>query len=109
MTYDAAVKEKQWGNEILTQRLAIANKATTLNADALTLLVLKLAEYEGRYQVARQARKAQANGGTALTAATGIVENGADDEWSGRKNDVRRAKFDGVLAEFTDIARSERF
>lgn len=34
-----------------------------------------------------------------MTAITEVVLRGADDSWSGRRNDVSRSRYDGVLAE----------
>lgn len=40
---------------------------------------------------------------TVLDAALRLLEAGADDNWSGRGNDVRRARFDGVREAVRDV------
>lgn len=40
-----------------------------------------------------------------IDAMSDALTLGADDEWSGRANDVRRARFDGVRAAAKDVLR----
>jgi hypothetical protein len=109
MKYDAETRYAQWAREVRSEQAKIADAAKDNDAYTLTSMVNRLAYVEGRMKVANAAMKAEAHGASALTGAIVVVEDGAGDTSTSRVNDVRRAKFDGILAEFTELARSERF
>lgn len=76
------------------------------DAERLAKEVNGLAENEGRLFVRVQYRNALAQDASPEAIRrhlTKLVLNHPDDEWSGRSNDVRRAKADGVRNEVASI------
>lgn len=84
---------------------------TRTESRSLMALVEAIANAEGREsaytRMKAAASYAEANGedakAMAQKEALGMLEQGADDEWSGRGNDVRRARFDGVREAVRDV------
>lgn len=62
-----------------------------------------LAEAEGRHRALALAEYAHGEGRDPYLAVCREVQQGADDGWSGRTNDARRAHFDGVLVVLRDL------
>lgn len=89
-------------------RARLAEMAATCDSGALAQMVNTLAEAEGERAVwARLENVAtrlvnQGQGEiekeTAMSVVYGLLTNGADDTWSGRGNETKRAHFDGVRA-----------
>lgn len=89
--------------------------AATLAADPSTtaeqwgMFANRLAEAEGKAEAwARLAYIVDNRGGSIDKAgvkeiAFSLLVNGADDSWSGRGNDVKRARFDGIRAASSDM------
>lgn len=64
----------------------------------LAALVNEIAYEEGRADAHERIAKAVRRGGKrqGLWRAMSMLALGADDDWSGRRNDVARARFDGM-------------
>lgn len=90
---------------------ALAAKAATQGVgDQLSRLADAVAEAEGRRKMFTDAAAIDARAKTVDEAARGLralvasmLINGADDEWSGRGNDNRRARFAGTRAAAREI------
>lgn len=94
---------------------AVKSGAITLAANPSTSskqwgeFAVKVAVAEGNASAwARLAAIASKNGNELTQAdanevALSLLSNGADDSWSGRGNDVARARFDGVRSACTDM------
>jgi uncharacterized membrane protein YccC len=64
----------------------------------LAAAVNAVAEVEGKLQVLGYAQRASSNGKSPEEMVASLLDNvlmGADDGWSGRTNDAKRAHFDG--------------
>lgn len=102
-------------------RATLAECATQpgVSVDHLADLVNRVAKAYGKYEAAARARVVVAyladpdrgNAQTSEEVTRGVLEEmygvltmGADDEWSGRKNDVRRAQHEG-FREFANKIR----
>lgn len=98
--YDSAAAEAD------SWRASVAQAATEGQpASEIVNKLNKLAEAEGSrdmwYRLQRAATHTSVNGDEftedmANRVVLGFLANGADDSWSGRGNDVRRAYFDGI-------------
>lgn len=80
--------------------------ASDTHSDRLATLVNRIAEAEGALGLWARAA-AMVAAGKDNAALTGYVAralmNGADDTWSGRSNDARRANFDGRREAATNL------
>lgn len=92
--------------EAARNRLYVAT-GERLSAKALGKIVTDIAEAEGRHATVTQVWHLIDR--CDLTPADAVAEvtrqaltTGADDTWSGRGNDVARARFDGVLSVLAD-------
>lgn len=87
---------------------SIADQATSGSASALNDLVLDLARREGEVTAWSRLHKAAQHHGADLPALYVIMMEtlayGPDDQASGRGNEVRRARFDGIR-EVAEILR----
>lgn len=92
---------------IKAARKALADAALGDKQDATTLAkyVNEVATQEGRAHVRHNALTTLKNGGsaTAVTLAVLRLALSIDDGWSGRTNDARRARHDGILDEIKEI------
>lgn len=70
------------------------------SAETLAELVNRLAVLEGHYIATLTFEKMAVDGRYSTAdrreALIDLLTSGADDRWSGRKNDVKRARFDGI-------------
>ena len=101
------------------RKLVVAHRAQLIelatqgrSAQDIAASALRLAEAEGErdlwYRVLSVAKHAklsskEMNKELALEVAFNMLANGADDTWSGRGNDARRAYFDGVREAATKV------
>ena len=87
---------------------ALATKEGFVAAEEMGRVLVSVATLEGRLHVALQVQDAVEYGATkeqveATVMAT--VLGGPGDTWSGRGNDLRRARYEGVLAEAERVRR----
>lgn len=88
------------------ERLVHQTQSGFNRAEDLAKVLNDLAKEEGRMLVRHALRNALAEKASVNQIRQHLLSftlNGADDTWSGRANDVRRAHFDGVLAEVREI------
>lgn len=91
-------------NRVQRAQADLADMATDgVRSEQLASVLVRLAEAEGRLTVARQINALKDNPDALDEAFTRLLLRGADDGWSGRTNDVRRAYFDGVRSEVEDF------
>lgn len=102
-TYQAARRVERLQAERAQHAAAVASAATSgAGAAELDDRVRALASIEGQLAVAsRLARAIEADLDREEQVAVlfQLLQDGADDSWSGRGNDLRRARFDGVRRE----------
>ena len=91
---------KQAAEVVARERQNLANGiAQGIPAMDLARSVVSLAEAEGAHSVFALVDQMKANGredADIRDALVSMLIRGADDSWSGRANDARRAQFDGV-------------
>lgn len=88
-------------------RTALACDAPSADAKSLARRLNTLAELEGRLSVFRTVIHLNANDRAGEIQAWLMEQamRGADDNWSGRTNDVARARHDGVLRAIRETDR----
>lgn len=89
----------QLKRQISTEATVQVEDPSATSARGLAALVTALAYHEGEYAVYQTVRSAVQRDKTADEIRATLLEilaRGADDTWSGRNNDVRRARFDGI-------------
>lgn len=88
-------------------RQVLATKATQdLPAETLAGYVNDIAAEEGRAYVRaliRDALVAGEDGEQFRKRLLGVMAQGPSDSWSGRANDARRSRFDGICAEAAEL------
>lgn len=115
MNADTAARIARKAEQAMSYLTAVKSGAATLAADENTTgetwgaFALKVAEAEGAASAwARLAQFVAHRGDEATEAdikgvAFDMMVNGADDTWSGRGNDIKRARFDGIRSASSDM------
>lgn len=108
-----AFNSSQASKSIASIRARLADMAATCDSGALAQMVNTLAEAEGELAVwvrLENVAERLTNQGqgeiekeTALSVIYPLLTGGADDTWSGRGNEVKRARFDGIRAAATKV------
>lgn len=95
-------KKAEWAKASMASASARLAKAAGEGAgyEDLAVTVNEIAKYEGAYAVyayIAELQEAEVPKARLAHAVLSLAANGPDDRWSGRTNDAKRARYEGVL------------